>query len=149
MGSKRNRLREKKKRTFKGNQFQSKERAAEKKINVNEDAGPSSPSSTDCKATTVQDPQIAEKSDQTESQAEDVYILIYMPLLAELFCEYARCPEPDCDSPNVGNNLNSFKKKGLCNSLTVVCFECSYESEYVTSNKQSQHARTGAGRHFF
>ena len=39
MGSKRNRLREKKKRTFKGNQFQSKERAAEKKINVNEDAG--------------------------------------------------------------------------------------------------------------
>ena len=31
----------------------------------------------------------------------------------------------------------------------MVCFECSYESEYVTSNKKSQHARTGAGRQFF
>ena len=58
MGSKRNRLREKKKRTFKRNQFQSKERAVEKKINVNEDTGPSNPSSTDCKAT-VEDPQFS------------------------------------------------------------------------------------------
>ena len=51
-----------------------------------------------------------------------------MPLLAELFCKDARYPEPDCDSPNVGINLNSSKKKGLCSSLTVVCFG-SYESE--------------------
>ena len=55
-------------------------------------------------------PLIAEKSDQIGSQAEDVYILIYMPLLAELFCKYARCPEPDCDSPNLGINLNSSKE---------------------------------------
>ena len=133
---------------LKGNRFQSKEKAVEKKINVNDDAGPSNPSSTDCKATT-EDPQIAEKSEQIGSQAEDAYILIYMPLLIELFCKCARCPDPDCDSPNVGINLNSSKKKGLCNILTVVCSDSSYESEHVTSNKQSQHARTGAGRQIF
>ena len=95
------------------------------------------------------DPQIAEKSEQIGAQAKNVYILIYMPLLIELFCKYARCPDPDCDSPNVGINLNSSKKKGLCNISTVVCSDCSYESEYVTSNKQSQHARAGAGMQFF
>ena len=109
MGSIRNRLREKKERNFKGNQFQSKEKAEEKKINVNQDAGPSDTSSTNCKAT-AEDPQIAEKSEQIGSQAEDVKFicLIYMSLLpvTELFCKYARCPEPDCDSPNVGVNLN-------------------------------------------
>ena len=79
-----------------------------------------------------------------EDEESDLHLIVYFPLLKEMFVEVSRCQEEDCNS-QLTLDIELLEKEGLCQSLVVNCSVCGFSKSFRTSRRQSYVTRSKAG----
>ena len=135
MGSKRSRLRNRRKSIFKGNQFVKleKNKSEEKHLSLRPRPDLSSNVKTNPAANSLE---------------TDFNIIIHFHILQDLFSEFARCPLDSCNS-FLQVNTGFENKNGLCYCLKVFCTACGFSKSFNTSKQQDNSTTVKPGKPFF
>ena len=145
MGNKRSRVNKRKVPKFKGNQFvkmSSNEVADVAEFNtfpVSLRPRPVLPEAVDR--------NMSADSRPMEDEESDLNLIFYFPLLKEMFVEFSRCQEEDCNS-QLTLDIELLEKEGLCQSLVVNCSVCGFSKSFRTSRRQSYVTRSKAGKRY-
>ena len=134
MGNKRFRARNKRKPKVKGNQFR---RAV---VNNAEQARP--------RPEFRPRPDLSNQAEPVVDSLEaDFTIILYFPIMQDIFSEFARCPIADCNSLMV-LNTDFENKNGLCYSLNFSCMACQCSKCFKTSKQQNKLTKAKPGKPF-
>ena len=139
MGSKRNRLKLRRRPKFNGNQHTKDENCSNPATVVveNEDVD-------DLTNSLGQRRPFSEQFNVDESHfsggIDDINVSIHFPILQDVFSQFAMCPNAAC-AQMLFLGIDLAQKKGLCHTLAVKCKNCDVSSSFCTSKPQSSYTR--------
>ena len=141
MGSKRNRTKLKRKSKFKGNQHTNNHDESTAAVVENEGAVGST--ETLGQENMDRPRPFNDVPDLGQGTSNDINFLIYLPILQDVFCKFARCPNEDCDQM-LCLEMDLSQKKGLCHTIILNCKKCNFSSSFNTSKPQNSYTRQRA-----